>query len=206
LIPKLAKTQEKKLTILALSSLLGLPLVSLPAVVQHGMKQILDTIIHLEFELEEQKLRIDQDNKLKELEEDQEENELDEELSDNDDDDEAENPQAFVNMVQKAQQLYSDAKDDEDDEEEGFDDEDFDEVNSDDEDEFASPIDVIDEMIYFVDHMKGLASSDNASYQKLYGQLDENGRAMLQDLASKAELRRAELARLQQEKLQQQQQ
>jgi len=131
--------------------------------------------------------------------------ELDGELPDDDDDEDVGNPEEFANMVQKAQQLYSDAKDDEDDEDEEDFSGDDDDVDSDEEEDFASPIDVIDEMIYFVDLMKGLASTDNASYQKLYGLLDENGRGMLQDIASRTEERRAELIKLQQEKLQQQQ-
>jgi len=67
LVPKLAKTHEKKLSILALSSLFGLPLGSLPAIVQQGLKQILDTVIFLELELDIQKKRIIQEASQKKI-------------------------------------------------------------------------------------------------------------------------------------------
>jgi len=55
IVPKLARPHEKKLSILALSSLFSHPLSSLPHIVQLGLKQILEEIIKLGLNLDEQK-------------------------------------------------------------------------------------------------------------------------------------------------------
>jgi len=207
LVPKLSRTHEKKLSILALSSLLSIPLQSLPAVIQLGMKQIVETIINLQKSLDDQKTRIEEESKQQKLENSEEEDLVD----DLPDDDEVQDDETFTNLVRTAAKYAPvDADDDDDDEEEGNDDLDFDEDGLDDyfdsdeelDAEFISPVDFVDEMIYFVDYMKALANSDNANYQKLWEQLDQNHRVLFQELVVQAEVRRAELIRVEQEKQQ----
>jgi len=69
------------------------------------------------------------------------------------------------------------------------------------EDNFASPIDLVDELIFFVDQLQALSRTDNSSYQKLFGQLDNKNKETLQVLFAQGEERRL---KLQQEKIQQQ--
>lgn len=51
------RMHDKKISILSLTSLLSLPVGSLPQIVQAGMKQILEAILSLQVSLENQKKR-----------------------------------------------------------------------------------------------------------------------------------------------------
>jgi hypothetical protein len=138
---------DKKLAILALTALFSVPSAALPPVIKAGANQILTTIINLCGELEKQKA-------LDEAAEKEDEEEIDEDdVSDDDfeldeEEDKFKDEPDLIERAKAAAEYYEDERDDSDD-----DSEDESEIDSDGDTSYA--IDDIDEVIFFVEFLKG---------------------------------------------------
>eukprot|EP01118_Nematostelium_gracile_P010778 TRINITY_DN3763_c0_g1_i1.p1 TRINITY_DN3763_c0_g1~~TRINITY_DN3763_c0_g1_i1.p1 ORF type:complete len:808 (+),score=202.59 TRINITY_DN3763_c0_g1_i1:736-3159(+) len=192
LVDKLARAYEKKLSILALSSLLELNLASLPPVVQMGMKQIISQILRLIITLEEQVTQIAEKRK--------ERQQIEDNLGtgdDYEDDEEGENLEDLVEQVQAARGEMVSIDDDEEGDEHDVDVDNYYDSDEDDLDD-SSALDTVDEAIRFVELLMNQSKSDPVAYQQLYAQFDQNMLADLQLVYKKAEQRK--IQQLQQSK------
>jgi hypothetical protein len=176
LVPNFTRTHDKKIAICALCSLLALPNEALPMVVKGGYKQIAETTVKMSFDLMKLKEQIALDADKEDEDEEEEEEDDDGELDETEDFDDIE----AADLAKAASAAY---KDDEDD---GDDDED-DELE--DETDIDSPLDKVDELILFSDHMKALSMRDATLFQMILSNPEMN--KQFQEVIQQAEHRRA---------------
>lgn len=99
LIPKFKRLHDRKISIVALSSLFRLPIPNLPSVIQLGFKQIIETLISLVKSNETEKDEIAA-QKSDDEEEEEDEQEQEEELNENDEENQEETVEQLAHQVQ----------------------------------------------------------------------------------------------------------
>jgi len=181
------RSHDKKVAILGLASLFTIPPNSLPAVIRGGMKPILETLVKVIHELDVQK----KEEAEKAPSEDEESSEEDEAIQDDNEDDE----ETLQQLAAKAHEYYEDEK------EKGDSDDDIDpnEDKLEEEEDFTSPIDAVDEVILFTEHIKTFASADQQFYQSILSSLDPKLQEGFQLLFNLAEKRKVEQLQQQQQ-------
>eukprot|EP00287_Rhodomonas_sp_CCMP768_P023194 CAMPEP_0202824432 /NCGR_PEP_ID=MMETSP1389-20130828/12351_1 /ASSEMBLY_ACC=CAM_ASM_000865 /TAXON_ID=302021 /ORGANISM="Rhodomonas sp., Strain CCMP768" /LENGTH=301 /DNA_ID=CAMNT_0049497529 /DNA_START=15 /DNA_END=920 /DNA_ORIENTATION=+ len=169
---------DKKVCILGLSSLLRVPIASLPPAIQAGMNVIVQSIMELLQDIEMEKTRKDDDKHDDEDDDDDEGGILDVD----DDCDEDLNKEDMDDILAKLSQFRDGS---------GWDDL-FDEDDED--DDYTSPIDEVDELVYFVENFTALQTNHPAETQQLTAAFAPEAQACLQAIIAQAPQRVAENA------------
>eukprot|EP00878_Enallax_costatus_P008370 GHUV01008748.1.p1 GENE.GHUV01008748.1~~GHUV01008748.1.p1 ORF type:complete len:267 (+),score=129.68 GHUV01008748.1:211-1011(+) len=171
--------QDKKVVVLGLLALLGLPDNALPPEIAAGLPQLLSGLIRLLVDLKTQ-----QENAAAAAEEDEEEPEEDVDADDGDDDDAADDGQleeddAYMKKLRKQalKLLRGDTAENE---------EDSDDWTDDDEETIGSPLDDVDPFVSFADVLGGLQSAMPGRYQALIAGANGGVIAALQGMSEYA--------------------
>lgn len=88
-----------------------------------------------------------------------------------------------------------------DDDEEEEDDDDYDDDDDDDDEEYITPIDRVDELVFFASRIHAIFTTDNASFQTLLSQLAPENQTELHNLIESAKTREIENAQKEQQRL-----
>jgi len=147
-----------------------------------GMKQILETIIPLQFELIQQRVA-EAEEAAKPLKEEEETLEGDDEI-DEEGEGAFENDNDFAQLVAEAataRGVTADGEDDDDSDDEEASSSDDSEITE--ESEVTSPLDKVSELVVLLDTMKALAN-DQATYQAVWCQLSQPVQQQYQELAA----------------------
>jgi len=182
LIPKMQRTHDKKISILAFCALMSLPTNLLPPLITQELDKILGAVIKLQQDLEVQRKEIEEREKEEDAEEEEDDDDEDEEKEledDNEGEPSADQLKSLIDQIATAEDDQEDSEDDDIDDEDEIDDE-----------EFETAIDNIDELVVFMETIKSLAARDGALYQKLMQHQDQTSQALFQDLMRQAEIRK----------------
>lgn len=185
LLPKFYRQHDKKLSILTLSILLGMPN-SLPNSVKGGLGQILKSTIKLIIDLSLQKA--DDEQRLKEEAEikNQQEEYTDDlftdqaELNENEEDEGGE----LIELANQAAKHYQDDEEDFEYEEE--------EISEDDssigeeEGDWETPLDTINEYVFFAENMKSFSSQNSILFNQIFASLDSESQKTYQEIICEA--------------------
>lgn len=220
-IPKFKRFYDKKLIILGLGAVFNVRTGSLPPAIQQGSAQILATLLQLlsateEYRKDMELAKLDEEDK-EEDEEDEEDDEDEEEIvefqhvADNEDidaidsDDEGEFQMLTSALNKRLKGDSSSFFDDADDEaeevivegdEDGESGEEEDEEGDEDEDEaeneeYSTPIDEIDELVFFASKLKEIHDNEPQVYQALVGTLSPKQQQDIQEFVKTAHVRAA---------------
>lgn len=186
--------REKKVLILGLVALMGLPDAQLPAEVKPGMPQVTSAVLRLLLALKQQQEEhkgqgSSEGNSGNEsdLEEESEDGEESVDLGDSDD----EVDEAYLRRLQRMAAKRAAGNDEDDDDDDSEDDEYW---TEDEEEEVSSPIDAVDPFIFFAETLHTIQHSDPQRFAGLVGGLDANVQAAVQGMMQyAAELRQEQL-------------
>ena len=181
------REQDKKVCILALTSLLLLPADGAPESVRNAAPALASTALALLGELREQRAR-----RIAEEEEEERNGGEESEESDSDDyrggvEEEDDDGAADGAGAEPAAWSHNRSRGGDDDEDEWSD-------FTADEDDATGPLDAVDPWIYFIDGLTSLAATEPARFAALRGALDANANAQLEATGQFATTRRTEIA------------
>eukprot|EP00898_Chlorokybus_atmophyticus_P004844 jgi/Chlat1/5360/Chrsp35S05283 len=179
------REHDKKVCSLGLTSVMMLPVETLPVEVQQGLPELMKAVLKLLADLkvqmaESQKAKEEEDAENGADEEEDDDDDFEPEDNENENDDEVED----IGPIKSKHLRFLD-----EDEAESDSDSDF----TDDE-EFSTPLDDLDAFIFFSDTMKVVSTQDPNKTQALTRGLDFSHQAMLNGLLQHAEVRRQEIA------------
>eukprot|EP00741_Cyanophora_paradoxa_P019839 tig00000217_g19147.t1 len=181
LLDKFVRLHDKKIAIIGLVTLLKIPASQLPAAVQAGHKHIFEAVIKLSEAIVKQR-----DDHQKAAEEeggeehdgsdpDEEDWNSDKELDD-DEDEVSEKDEAYLRMLEERAKAYAEGGDD------------GDELDEEDDVDYSTPIDDVDELVYFADTLQELQATGVLATTSF----TPEEQARIQHLLNKAQERREE--------------